>query len=495
MPWDPLGGDQFDGDDEDGLAESLLERNEGDVWQGRSGRWFTIKNGRSVPTSAPAGADTGDVKPDWEHRPTAKSQQRYVNRETGAVRYGRPGAERSPEEKKQAEADRADKLSKLATGLDTKEAEPTRKAWFGDDATEKVWPELLGSPNGTEVFTRPIGEKMQLYLDHPDVTFWFRSVTSNGDGTLHVHNEVFFLKPRAMGNGFGSDAFAAQVQGCFAQGVDAISTIAGKGGKASEKMNGFYTWARLGYDAPLANDFVRRLPKELKGAKTVQDLMATKEGAEYWKQNGYMSHMRFDLTPGSRSLQALNAYLESKGKPKIDVGEEAAKKRAEVIAARKERVKGTAKPKGNEHSARAMVDNAIGLASHQFAEQARMMSLEDAIRPHMERVRTELTAEATRDTSLTPGTINERVRNEYTRAFELAGRERFNRMFLDPANKATHKELQAEAKAQGVNPQHAIVDAQHSGWNYLPDPRDALREAYRSVIERTLRARARGVDV
>ena len=117
-----------------------------------------------------------------------------------------------------------------------------------------------------------------------------------------------------------------------------ITTCAGKGGSAGNKMNGFYTWARLGYDATLDAPFRRRLPPELAGAKTVQDLMATNEGAGYWKRKGYMVSMRFDTTPGSRSIHALNRYLASKGEPLIDDGPDVVALREREVAERRSRV-------------------------------------------------------------------------------------------------------------------------------------------------------------
>jgi hypothetical protein len=133
---------------------------------------------------------------------------------------------------------------------------------------------------------------------------------------------MFFLKPRYQGGGFGAKAFAEQVQGCIDAGVDKITTLAGKGKLGGIPMNGYYTWARLGYDAPLYDDFKKKLPPNLKGAQTVQDLMATKEGRDHWKNKGYMTSMTFDLGPGSKSLDTLNRYRAEKNLPAITVDPE-----------------------------------------------------------------------------------------------------------------------------------------------------------------------------
>jgi hypothetical protein len=172
---------------------------------------------------------------------------------------------------------------------------------------------LVGAQNGAEVELYPAyGGGVAVEVSHPAIKYQTRALKVEG-GALVCENRMFFLKKKHRGGGLGMKVFADQVRGLLDAGADRIETVAGKGGI----MNGYYTWARLGYDAPLTTEFKRSLQKDaggrFKDAKTVQDLMATPEGREHWKAKGYMTSMTFDLKPGSRSLQVLNDYRASKG--------------------------------------------------------------------------------------------------------------------------------------------------------------------------------------
>ena len=60
------------------FAADLLEagpaREEGAVWKGQSGRWFTKKNGRVVPAKAPSGSEGGAKKPAAKEKPAPQGK-------------------------------------------------------------------------------------------------------------------------------------------------------------------------------------------------------------------------------------------------------------------------------------------------------------------------------------------------------------------------------------------------------------------------------------
>lgn len=298
----------------------------------------------------PPYAGTGEAwdRPTWH--PAGKTREgklRWMHGDSGRVVTGERPAEPSAERKQRAHAERERRLSQNPTA--------TTAAWIDDQAKTRVEAvaatafgdrgagglvSLIRPPVGTVMYTTPgwAGNTISVSLTHPDVDQWSRTVAVNPDGTISVNNNIFFLKPGARGSGMGTKAFAGQVQGMVFEGGKNIHTTAGKGGAGGDKMNGYYTWARLGYDAELDDSYRRKLPEQFKAAKTVQDLMATKEGAAHWKQTGYMTGMDFDTTPGSRSIQVLNRYLASKGEPPIRDDERVTAIRERAIAERRERV-------------------------------------------------------------------------------------------------------------------------------------------------------------
>ena len=110
---------------------------------------------------------------------------------------------------------------------------------------------------------------------------------------------------------FAHQAYAAQ-----ALGLTEIGLCAGAGPDANgNALNGTYTWARCGFDAPLkliVSDFFSR-PTSLKGVRTVQEVMRSDEGRDWWRNRHIRCEMAFDLRVGSLSWQVLQAYLDEKG--------------------------------------------------------------------------------------------------------------------------------------------------------------------------------------
>jgi len=118
------------------------------------------------------------------------------------------------------------------------------------------------------------------------------------------------------GQGLGAQVFSKQVENCIAHGMSDIRTYAARG----VGVNGYYTWPRFGYDETLTKLALEKtawweqnqsyIEQNFPGAKSVLDIMITKEGRDWWKQNGTeMASARFDLSNGSRSRRVLEAYL------------------------------------------------------------------------------------------------------------------------------------------------------------------------------------------
>jgi hypothetical protein len=124
-------------------------------------------------------------------------------------------------------------------------------------------------------------------------------------GKLICENGSFGLPKEEQGKGTGSTFFAKQVEGLSSIGIQEIRTDATK----SPTENGYYTWPRLGYDAPVPSKSASKLPEELKSASNLSDLMRTPEGRSWWKANGTGVALKFDLKEGSYSRKVLDAYM------------------------------------------------------------------------------------------------------------------------------------------------------------------------------------------
>lgn len=135
-----------------------------------------------------------------------------------------------------------------------------------------------------------------------------RKIVKTKDG-WEIKNESFDVDKSKQGQGIGSKVFGRQVEQASKMGAKRINTLAA-GSKNSDE-NGYYTWARLGYDAPIPSGM--SLPKSLAGAKNLSDLMKTEAGTKFWEDNGSTIGMSFDLKRNSRSQKALDKYLKKKG--------------------------------------------------------------------------------------------------------------------------------------------------------------------------------------
>lgn len=218
---------------------------------------------------------------------------------------------------------------------------------FGSPYSHESLAGLLGSPKGSSFLATSLGvggagPGVSIFGDSHQISHMSRLISvDQKTGQPFISNRAFFVRPSARGRGLGLEVFRRQVQEAANLGIQHIQTDAGKG----DGMNGWVTWPKFGYNMEI-NDYLRRkMPKELQGAKTLQQVLAMPGGGQWWagdswdrrgEKTGKRGHgqyvaMKFDLTPGSESMVALNRYLAAKGLPPIQVDEA---KRNEVIAKR-----------------------------------------------------------------------------------------------------------------------------------------------------------------
>lgn len=205
------------------------------------------------------------------------------------------------------------------------------KVQFKNERAEKIWketmgdipldrlPSLLGMNDGeSSLEVSKEGNAVQINVSNPryDALRYFEK---RGE-ELVCKNYSIEVKPEYREKGLGSEIFTNQVRELQKNGFSYIEADLSR----AEGMNGYYTWPRLGYDAPLSSalseygdeeDFAKDIRKLFPGTETILDLMSTQEGREWWKKNGVsIDKGRFDLTSGSRSLQVLEAYQKEKGR-------------------------------------------------------------------------------------------------------------------------------------------------------------------------------------
>lgn len=143
--------------------------------------------------------------------------------------------------------------------------------------------------------------------------YCFRSIDEE-EGNVHM--ELFMLDPTLdQGMGKGTEIFTNQVKEFQKKGYKKLETLAAK----SDTLNGYYTWARLGYDFvnPSSQDDFDELvsssvDNDISSARSLPELMSFPKGREFWKKNGFEFDGAFDLSENSKSMFILNRYNENK---------------------------------------------------------------------------------------------------------------------------------------------------------------------------------------
>ncbi len=200
-------------------------------------------------------------------------------------------------------------LDKIFGGKDSHERALSLTGATGDDATASlIAPSFLHAHATVKV-------------DSPDYTMQ-RAFYVTASGKRVISNDIFKVNPAAQGKGLGSKVFARQVEEARKAGFDQIRTEAA-GEASNPKWNGYYTWARMGYDAPLPKEFRQSLPPEHKDATRISDLMMTPAGRDYWKAKGSTTKMTFDLNPDSVSSKIHAAYLAERASRPVGMADDA----------------------------------------------------------------------------------------------------------------------------------------------------------------------------
>jgi len=178
---------------------------------------------------------------------------------------------------------------------------------FGRKPNKEEIAGLIGAPSGTTIKLEGSRGVIGFVATHPYFDGVQQRLLYKIDGKIVLENKSFY-KDNSAPEGFGTRVFANQVLNAKKMGVDRIVTMAGRGADA----NGYYTWARLGYNN------VEKLPTYKEGAKgfegknDIHEIMSSKEGRDWWKKNGSDFEGKFDLNEGSKSLQVLKNYLREK---------------------------------------------------------------------------------------------------------------------------------------------------------------------------------------
>ncbi len=138
-------------------------------------------------------------------------------------------------------------------------------------------------------------------------------IGSDGEPFLYFDWVLFSTQ---AGKGFGAVAFFRAAQAASRARFQRIDLLAAGGAgykhQWTREFNGYHSWARFGFNAPLHAStlaLIKDHPK-LSGCTELLDIIDN--DPEWWKQNGDGCELTFDLRSGSRSWYTLTKYLSEK---------------------------------------------------------------------------------------------------------------------------------------------------------------------------------------
>lgn len=187
---------------------------------------------------------------------------------------------------------------------------------------------LTGAPPGSEVrVTRAsLGGPVRLQVTGANGLRMDRTIAKDGRGRVYASNDLFTIDRSAQGSGIGQRAFRNQVDALTRAGASHINVYAAGNGNgninspaSTGTYNGYYTWARFGYNAPLSRGHARDAAAAGVGRRGdgsapthISDLMKTPAGRNWWKAHGSGTNMVFDLNRNSLSQRTLKNYTRQR---------------------------------------------------------------------------------------------------------------------------------------------------------------------------------------
>ena len=171
---------------------------------------------------------------------------------------------------------------------------------------------LAGLLDGATVTVSVKRQKSWLYLSVNDPRFerYETSVRKDVDGGLFAYIHHTYVAAGQTGQGYGLRAFLQQVRSAQRLGLTRFELYAA-GNPATGAENGYYTWARYGFNAALREPEIALLPAALRGVADLNEVM--QRGYHWWwKATGDSRSMVFDLAQNSSMMQVFRAYLETK---------------------------------------------------------------------------------------------------------------------------------------------------------------------------------------
>ena len=110
------------------------------------------------------------------------------------------------------------------------------------------------------------------------------------------------------GQGEGRDLFNEIIEQAKSQGYESITAYAA-GDKDDEGYNGYYSLARFGFDGEIPEKLKEEAKEEF-SANTIQDLMQTEEGRQWWRENGTGFEATYEIKNNETEVEEFSTIVD-----------------------------------------------------------------------------------------------------------------------------------------------------------------------------------------
>ncbi len=167
---------------------------------------------------------------------------------------------------------------------------------FGKRRSLKQLASIVGAPDDARVFFGAAkgGSIISYRVEHPSLERAWGTLQRIDGKVIHEIGR-FDVAEEQQRKGMAIRAQGRMVEQGARLGVRRLDLQ----GSRTDKEVGYIVWPIMGYDGPLPAPITQRLPSRLKSAETLQKLLKSDEGMDWWHAKGETIALSFDLAPGS----------------------------------------------------------------------------------------------------------------------------------------------------------------------------------------------------
>ncbi len=191
------------------------------------------------------------------------------------------------------------------------------REFFGRDLTEIELANLVGAIDDTIILVEGRGDKIFAQVKHPKLKIHDVFIARNSKNQVFVRIDEIEFQAVHRGQKEGVKILLRQINQAQKLNIFYIEAETDGNPKTFHRRNGYYVWARFGFDTPISPQKKVLLPDHLKFIKefgtwretrTLNDLMSL-DGHQWWRENGEECLTFFDLSDSSNSLKIFEKYV------------------------------------------------------------------------------------------------------------------------------------------------------------------------------------------